>query len=98
MELKDLYKRVAGWIARDPVFVAVPDSAAAALARLTGWAPGAPITHDQWLMLRTDNVVGTETDGLAALGVTPTPLAAVAPDWLVQYRRRGRFSLTSTPA
>ena len=29
--------------------------------------------------------------GLEDLGVTPTPLATVAPAWLVRFRRRGRF-------
>jgi hypothetical protein len=44
-------------------------------------------------MLQHDNVVGAGADGLAALGVTPTSLAAVADDWLVQYRRHGRFAV-----
>lgn len=83
------------WIARetgrDPMMAEVPDAAAAALARLTGWLPGAPITWDQWLMLARDNVVSAGAPGLAAFGIAPTPLAAVAPGWLVQYRRHGRF-------
>ena len=53
--------------------------------------PGAPITRDQWLMLQSDNVVGAKAKGLAALGVTPTPLGSVAPGWLIQYRKHGRF-------
>ena len=38
-------------------------------------------------MLRRDNVVAPGADGLAALGIAPTPLDAVAPGWLVRYRR-----------
>ncbi len=83
------------WIAtatgRTKRFVAMPDAIAGAMASLTGWLPGAPMTKDQWLMLQSDNVV-TGTDGLAALGVAPTPLDAVADGWLVQYRRHGRFT------
>ena len=30
-------------------------------------------------MLQRDNVVAADADGLAALGIAPTPLAAVAP-------------------
>ncbi len=56
-----------------------------------GFLPGAPITYDQWLMLQHDNVV-TGGDGLGLFGVPPTPLATVAPAWLVRYRRRGRFN------
>ena len=53
--------------------------------------PMAPITGDQWRMLGVDNVVSPTGVGFAALGIEPTPLAAVAPGWLVQYRRHGRF-------
>ena len=87
------------WIAaetgRNPAFVELPDAAAAAMARLVGWAPGAPMTWDQWLMLQQDNVVTPGAAGLADLGVGATPLAAVAPGWLVQYRRHGRFGRKS---
>ena len=55
-----------------------PTSPAAA-DRACGFLPGAPITRDQWLMLQRDNVVAPARDGLAALGIAPTPLAAVAP-------------------
>lgn len=83
------------WIAektgRRPFFVDVPDAMAAALATLTGWLPGAPISRDQWLMLQNDNVVGPRAKGLAALGVAATPLDAVAPGWLLIYKRHGRF-------
>ena len=83
-----------GWIARTigrpERFVQLPDAAGSLLSR-AGFLPGAPITRDQWKMLRHDTIV-TGTDGLAALGVTPTPLAAVAPAWLVRYRRQGRFA------
>jgi len=42
-------------------------------------------------MLGADNVVAAGADGLDAFGIVPTPIAAVAPGWLVQYRRHGRF-------
>src|SRR3546814_14425100 len=57
--------------------------------------PCAPVTPDQWKMLQSDNVVSIGAKGLPALGVDPTPLAAVAPAWLVQHRRQGRFSKAS---
>jgi uncharacterized protein YbjT (DUF2867 family) len=83
------------WIAdatgRTKRFVAMPDAVAGAMASLTGWLPGAPMTRDQWIMLQSDAVV-TGDDGLRALGVAPTPLEAVADGWLVRYRRHGRFT------
>ena len=91
ISMADLNRRIAEWTGRRRRFLAVPDAAAALMARTTGWAPGAPMTWDQWTMLQSDNVVAADADGLAAFGIAPTPLAAVAPGWLVQYRRQGRF-------
>lgn len=96
VSMAELMRNLAEWTGRSPLFVDLPDAATAALARLVGWAPGAPITWDQWLMLQTDNVVAPGAAGLEAFGIQPTPLAAVAPSWLVQYRRQGRFDGVKT--
>ena len=82
---------IAATIERKVSFLELPDIAGALIAR-AGFLPGAPITRDQWLMLQRDAVVAPGARGLAALGVTPTPLAAVAPGWLVRFRRTGRFA------
>ncbi len=81
---------IAATIGRTPTIVEVPDVAGALIAR-AGFLPGAPITWDQWLMLQRDNVAAADAPGLRELGVAPTPLAAVAPEWLVRFRRQGRF-------
>ena len=72
-------------------FVELPDIAGGLIAA-AGFLPGAPITRDQWLMLQHDNVVAAGAAGLDAFGIVPTPMAAVAPGWLVRYRRQGRFA------
>lgn len=91
---------ILGWIARQigkaPLFIDMPDFAMAAAARGLGWAPGAPITWDQWLMLQHDNVAAPDAPGLAMLGITPTPLDTVAPGWLTLYRAHGRFTAPAT--
>lgn len=89
LTMAELFGWLARTIARPERFVELPDAVGSALA-LAGFLPGAPITRDQWKMLQTDNVASE--DGLAALGIAPTPLAAVAPQWLVRYRRQGRFA------
>lgn len=61
-------------------------------AGLVAAFPGTPITRDQLRMLGHDNLVSPGAEGLAELGVTPTPFESVAPQWLVQFRRYGRFS------
>lgn len=87
LSMIELNRWIAKAIGRDPAFIEVPGFAAGLLAKL----PGGPITTDQLKMLARDNVV-TGTDGLAAFGIVPTPLDAVAHDWLDIYRKHGRFA------
>ncbi len=68
----------------------LPDPIGKAMARVTGWLPGAPITWDQWLMMGQDSVA--TGPGFDAFGLDPAPLAAVAPAWLVPFRKHGRFA------
>ncbi len=89
MSFTQFHNWLLGAIGRDKPVVELPDVAGAALASL-GFLPGAPISWDQWLMLQQDNVASG--DGLAEFGIAPTPLGAVAPHWLVQYRKHGRFA------
>jgi NADH dehydrogenase len=92
LSMADLLRWIADATGRSPLFIEVPDFVASALASGFGWAPGAPITKDQWLMLQHDNVVANDVAGLPELGITPTSLGSVADGWLVQYRRNGRFA------
>ncbi|WP_093664748.1 complex I NDUFA9 subunit family protein [Sphingomonas gellani] len=88
LSMADLLKWIATETGRSPHFVTLPDAAAGLIARL----PGAPITRDQLLLLQKDNVVAGSQDGLEALGLTATPMSAVASNWLVRFRRQGRFA------
>ncbi|WP_419825660.1 complex I NDUFA9 subunit family protein [Sphingomonas sp.] len=85
-----LNRRIATMIGAKRGFLELPDAVGEMIAKL-GFLPGAPITTDQWRMLRRDSIVTEGFDGLAAFGIEPTALDAVAPDWLVRYRRQGRF-------
>ncbi len=97
LTMLDLHRWIAEATGRNKTFAPLPDFAGEALSSL-GFLPGAPITRDQWLMLQSDNVVAADAEGFEAFGVTPTPLAAVAPGWLVLYRRQGRFGLAKPAA
>ncbi len=86
-----LIRFIADTIDRSPAIVELPDAIGSLLASI----PMSPISRDQWLMLQHDNVVGADADGLAALGIVPTPLATIAPEYLVRFRRQGRFGRRS---
>lgn len=85
-----LLRWIAETIGRDARFIELPDALGSLIA-MFGALPGAPITRDQWRMLQRDNVVSPVAEGFSRFGVTPTPLAAVAPAWLIRFRRHGRF-------
>ncbi|MBA4748157.1 MAG: complex I NDUFA9 subunit family protein [Sphingopyxis sp.] len=94
MSMEALFRWIAKAIGRDPLFVPLPDFVAAGMARATGWLPGAPISWDQWLMLQKDTVVAPGAATLGDLGVTATALDSVAPEWLVAFRKHGRFAVS----
>lgn len=91
MTMRRLTESVAAASGQSPALVDLPDVAANALSYL-GFLPGAPLTRDQWLMLQQDNVTAKKSAGLAAFGISPTPLAAVADEWLARFRHGGRFA------
>ena len=83
LQLNDWIAKATG---REKLFVPVPDVA----AKLLTFIPGGPISGDQLKMLARDNVVAG-ANGLEALGIVPTPIDAVAHDWMSLYRKHGRF-------
>ncbi len=89
LTMLEIQQRIATHVGRAPTFLPLPDAAGAILSKV----PGGPLTGDQWLLLQRDSVVSAGHDGLTALGVARTPFDAVAPGWLVRYRKAGRFSL-----
>jgi len=95
LSLREINAWIADQIGRDCRFLPIPDGVARNLATLTGWMPGAPITRDQFEMLLSDNVVAKGTMGLESFGIAPVPMAAIAPGWLAQYRKQGRFGHTA---
>ena len=97
MTMRELNAAIAKAAGQSPDLVDVPNFAAELMA-LLGFLPGAPLTRDQWIMLQKDNVAAPKSNGLKAFGIDPTPLAAVAPEWLGRFRRGGRFAPTATNA
>jgi uncharacterized protein YbjT (DUF2867 family) len=66
--------------------------AANGLAGVIGASLPTPITADQVILLKTDNVASGAYPGLAELGITPTTLEAVLPSYLYRYRKGGQYA------
>jgi len=50
-----------------------------------------PVTKDQVINLGRDNVVADDAKGFATLGLTPTAMEAVLPDYLWRFRPSGQY-------
>jgi uncharacterized protein YbjT (DUF2867 family) len=91
MSMRELNERIAKMAGCTPDLIEVPDFVAAGIA-MFGFLPGAPLSRDQWLVLRKDNVPSGKLPGFKEFDITPTPLGAVAPEWLGRFKKGGRFA------
>jgi len=93
---EDILKYILRETKRERMLAPLPFFAARAigsLAQITAVVGIPPVlTRDQVVLLETDNVVAEGAEGLAALGVQPTGLEAIAPGYLWRYRRGGQFA------
>lgn len=96
MTMLELNQRIAKAEGRDRLFAPLPDALSGAFALATGWAPGAPITHDQWRLLKAGNVASGKLPGLDKLGIAAKPLGLFLDRWLVRFRKHGRFGDKAT--
>jgi NADH dehydrogenase len=86
----ELNHRIAAAQRRKPLFAELPDAVSGLIAAATGWLPGAPLSTDQWKLLKAGNVA-SGGPGIKALGVDPRPLSLFLDRWMVAYRKHGRF-------
>jgi len=94
----ELNRRIAKSAGRTPVLAELPDAVSGAIAALTGWLPGAPITSDQWKLLAAGNVASGSLPGIEALGVSPRPIGLFLDRWMTRYRKFGRFGVRAKTA
>lgn len=99
LSMLELHRAIYALTGQDPDLVELPHFAGTLLSAF-GFLPGAPLTRDQWIMLQQDNVAAADAPGLAAFGIEPAPLGAVAGEWLGRFRsvRSAGRRLTSSPA
>jgi NADH dehydrogenase len=86
---RQLMEMVLEYTGRRRLLLPVPFSVAAVGAAFLEMVPQAPLTRDQLKLLRVDNIC-SDLPGLSELGVSPTPVEAVVPEFLVRFRKGGR--------
>jgi uncharacterized protein YbjT (DUF2867 family) len=82
----DLMRYMLQVIGRRRLLVPISFELAMLQARLLELAPAPPLTRDQVELLKTDNVVAGDALTLVDLGITPTPIELVVPEYLARYR------------
>lgn len=106
MSLRQVMQRVTAVIQRRRVLLPVPFVAAAPLAfgldmvqKLTfGLVENSCLTRDQLRSLRSDNVVAEGVRGLADLGIAPTAVDTVIPEYLWRFRPAGQYAAIKASA
>jgi uncharacterized protein YbjT (DUF2867 family) len=92
---KEILQYVLATIERKRLLVPVPFFAAKIKAALLQYWPKPPLTPDQVVLLRVDNVVSeaakAEGRTLQGLGIEPEPLEAIVPAYLWRFRKTGQF-------
>ncbi len=86
MSFRDILGWILAQIERTRPLVNLPMPVASVLAAL----PFSGLTADQLRLLRRDNVANPALPGLEALGIVPTPIDLVVPEYLARFRKGGR--------
>lgn len=85
VDFKGIYGKLTQFTGLKICTMCVPWWMARVQAFFMGLLPVPPLTNDQITSLQTDSVVSKEALGLEALGVTPTAMDTVLPDYLGRY-------------
>lgn len=95
---RELMQQMLVIIRRRRLIVNIPFWAARIMAGAFGLARSlslglikGPVTTDQVRNLAVDNVVSDDAQGFAALGISPTAMEAVLPDYLWRFRPSGQY-------
>lgn len=92
LTMLQLHERIVAAQHRRCALLPMPDFVSAGFAAL----PLTPMTREQWALLKAGNCASGQFAGLEALGVAARPLGLFLDDWMVRFRKHGRF--TQAPA
>ncbi len=99
MTFRDLMTEMLAVIQRRRLVVGVPFPVARLMAKgfglgkfLTGGLVSGPVTTDQVRNLARDNVVAEGARGFADLGIAPTDMSSILPEYLWRFRPSGQYA------
>lgn len=89
MSMRDVLAFVLEATGRRRMMVDLPDRLVEFQARMGEKLPTPPLTRDQLILLRRDNLVADGALTLADLGIAPKAVEAIVPAYLARFRRGG---------
>lgn len=91
LPFKELYLRLFSYTGQKRKLLKIPFKMARLQARILGLFPNPVLTVDQVESLKSDAAASGQHPGLQALGIAPTPMEEILPNYLSFYRKGGRF-------
>ena len=92
LEFRDIYNRLFFYTRRSRMMINLSFRMAKLQASLLSLMPKPLLTPDQVESLKTDSLVGKNAKGLAELGVEPTGMGMILPEYLETYCPGGHYS------
>ena len=87
ISLKELYHQILHLTGHKCLLFPMPFFAAGLMAMPMGLLPAPPLTVDQVTLLKNDNLVASERDGFATLGLAPDPLSFHLPSLVTPWKK-----------
>ncbi|TNE38547.1 MAG: complex I NDUFA9 subunit family protein [Alphaproteobacteria bacterium] len=90
LSFREIIEKVLAFTGRKCLLLPAPSGAMSIAAAFMSLAPGRPLlTPDQIKLLKTDNVATGSEPGLTDLGIAPSRIDAIVPQYLRRYKRGG---------
>ncbi|MEM8758969.1 MAG: complex I NDUFA9 subunit family protein [Pseudomonadota bacterium] len=89
---KELIRLMLSVIRRKRGIVDIPIPIGRLQGKVMGLLPDPPLTEDQVLLLKNDNVVAEGAQGFEALGIEPEAAEGIIESYLVRFRPKGQYT------
>lgn len=86
---KEILEYMLEKLGKDRWLVPIPGGLAKVMGSFAQMMPGAPLTVDQVKLLKYDNVVDEEALSFADLGIEPTSMDCIVPEYLQRHTHKG---------
>lgn len=95
LSFKQLMEKTLEWSGQKACLISLPFCVAKVKATFLGLLPKPPLTRDQVELLKFDNILSKDALTLSHLGIKPTAMSSIVPEYLSRLRPGGRFAKAS---